>query len=213
MSGFYALSSWGDIDAAVFRPAQAARQAGDPAWPPACWFCGKFDDAAYLAAGCAALMDPRSVRSEFGYSRDGQLIVASRVIDVLRSVPGAAFREYAVGPGSAPAHRVLYPEQVIEPPDPVPPRKKGHFRYPPNSAFLSHGPRCPECGRYHQVTFGFAWLPVPPGTVLAAISLEAPAGPRRRQWVGGPAVVAALKEACIPRLHLEPLENRWRERS
>ncbi len=207
---YHVLSSRTDIPEPVFWPAQTARKAGDPAWSEACSFCGKFDEAAYLDAGCSLLMEPGTVRSEFGYSKVSQLIVNSRVLHVLRQVPGACFREYAVGPAPEPTHWVLYPEQVIEPPDPVPRKKKGAYRYPDNTAFLSHGDKCSTCGRYREVTFGHEWLPIPTGTVLAAVVIEGPAGPQRHRWVGGPGVVAALKEARIPKLFLEPLENRWR---
>lgn len=207
-SAYYVLGSKHDLRLRAFEPAQASRSAGEREWPPACRLCGKFEDLDYLDAGCSRMLDPAAFRADFAYTRDIQLVVSSRVREVLHSVPGARFHAYPVGAVVDPTHWILHPTQQIHPPEPVPRRKKGNFQFPAHTPFLSHGDKCAECGRYREVTFGHEWLPIEEGTVLAGVALEGPCGPRRWRWIGNGEVAASLKQAGIAGLHLEPLEKR-----
>jgi hypothetical protein len=205
---YYSLGSRKDVRLRVFGPAQAARKLDESSWPPACVMCGKLDDLAYLDAGCTRLLDPNQVRLDFGYSQDGQLLVSTRVRDVLDAIPGADFERYPVGELVEPSPWVLHPREQIVPPQQLPQRKSGQFRFPAHSPFLAHGEPCSECRRYREVTFGFEWAPIPDDTVLAGISLEGSFGPRRWQWIGAQPVAEALREAGIAALHLLPITTR-----
>jgi hypothetical protein len=180
--------------------------------PERCGGCGKIDTIASLKGGSARSVDPTRVKVEWGrsvewgHTRDAQTVMSSRMLATVRKVPGVEIDAYPIGPAKKPTHWVVWPSRLL-PAEPMAPQKKSLAPYPPDIAFLSHGPRCKTCGRFLETTFNVRWIAIPPDTILGGFSLEKDLY-QSPVWVFSAAVAEAMKKFPHARLRLWGYENR-----
>ena len=183
------------------------RKRGSSTYEPArCGLCGKVDAIACLKGGSARSVDPARVKVEWGHTLDAQTVMSSRMLAALRRVPGVEIDASPIGAGKKPTHWLVWPSQLF-PPEPIAPQKKLLAPYPPDIAFLSHGPKCKTCGRYREVTCNMRWVSIPAETILAGIPLEKPLY-QSPVWIFNAVVAEAVKKFPYARLRLGGFENR-----
>jgi hypothetical protein len=194
-----------DIPLAVLGVGRFGKR-GSTYEPKRCPGCGKYDAIACLKGGSARSVDPARVKVEWGHTDDSQTVMSSRMLAALRRMPGVEIDAYPIGAGKKPTHWVVWPSQLL-PAEPIAPQKKLLAPFPPDIAFLSHGPKCKTCGRYREITFNMRWLTIPADTILAGIVLEKPKY-QSPEWVFSAAVAEAVKKFPFARLRLWGFDNR-----
>lgn len=209
-AAFFAENFDSDVPVKVLG-GEAPMLPGSSTYQPvaACNFCGQFEAIDCLRGGSAESVDPARVGVELGFSRDSQLIVSTRVLDVLRSVAAVDIEAFAIGPAATATHWVVLPKHVFVPPEPIQRRPKGAFRFPATSPFLRHQDPCTTCGRYGDVTFNLEWVSLPPETTFAGLRLARRGTAGNWVRIYSPALADVLKSASIPKLRFQGLENRW----